>query len=388
MLNLLERRMKKKVSEALVDQVAGAITGAYDFAKDVNDPTANFRARRKTGLSAEQQQAYEIFRKNFINDISDLIDYGIDRNQFTLVAPTEVDSPIAAQRRSAGTTTYSYPSDFKGSRTWTSTKDWLEAYRSELEAMANKEPETPPPPKPQIKAQMSLDIDDKPEPGQVPDASALGTNDWSQFDVPTYKRKRAPRTPAPAADAGQMTAPGVSEPVTFGGVKYYKVNGKWVNAKGRAADKNTSDLLDRVPLGESFPVKAKVNGQEFTRTKKGWFSESFKAEGDLERFLNESYLNALIETINYKNLNKKYTQLMEEESLPTLGDFLYKNLVRKHLESNNLPPAVKADVIGILDNLHKNIYNKDKTKLTRDIETMALLIFKNSYNLMPRLMRK
>ena len=79
---------------------------------------------------------------------------------------------------------------------------------------------------------------------------------------------------------------------------------------------------------------------------------------------------------------------MEEESLPTLGDFLYKNLVRKHLESNNLPPAVKADVIGILDNLHKNIYNKDKTKLTRDIETMALLIFKNSYNLMPRLMRK
>lgn len=380
--------MKKKVSEALADQVAGAITGAYDFAKDVNDPTANFRARRKTGLSAEQQQAYEIFRKNFINDIADLIDYGIDRNQFTLLEPSEVGSQVAAQRKATGTTTYSYPSDFKGSRTWTSTKDWLEAYRDELAAIANKEPEPPPPPKPQIKAQMSLDIDDKPEPGEVPDSSALAANDWSKFNTPAYKRKRMSAAPKPPADTGQMTAPGISEPVTFGGVKYYKVNGKWVNAKGRAADKNTSDLLDRVPLGESFPVKATVNGVVYTRTNKGWFCESYKAEGELEKFLNESYMSALINTINYKNLDKKYLKLLESETLPTLGDYLYNNLVKKHVESNNLPPIVKSQINDILSNLHKNVGNKDKTQLTRDIENMALLIFKNSYNLMPRLMRK
>lgn len=382
--------MKKKVSEALADQVAGAITGAYDFAKDVNDPTANFRARRKTGLSAEQQQAYEIFRKNFINDIADLIDYGIDRNQFTLLEPSEVGSQVAAQRKATGTTTYSYPSDFKGSRTWTSTKDWLEAYRDELAAIANKEPEPPPPPKPQIKAQMSLDIDPAPEPGQIPAAGALGTNDWSQFNIPTYKRKRAPR-PVPsgsAPNANQMTTPGISEPVTFGGVKYYKVNGRWVNAKGRAADKNTSDLLDRVPLGESFPVTAKLNGTAYTRIDGKWYSESYKAEGGLEQTLNESYMSALINTINYKNLDKKYLKLLESETLPTLGDYLYNNLVKKHVESNNLPPIVKSQINDILSNLHKNVGNKDKTQLTRDIENMALLIFKNSYNLMPRLMRK
>lgn len=380
--------MKKKVSEALADNVFGALGSAYDFTKDVNNPLDNVLARRKTGLSAEQQKAYEIFRKNFINDIADLIDYGIDRNQFTLLEPTGVDSQVAAQRKAPGTTTYSYPSDFKGSRTWTSTKDWLEAYRDELEAMANKEPEPPPPPKPQIKAQMSLDIDDKPEPGQVPDSSALAANDWSKFNTPAYKRKRMTATPKPAADTGQMTAPGISEPVTFGGVKYYKVNGKWVNAKGRAADKNTSDLLDRVPLGESFPVKATVNGVVYTRTNTGWFCESYKAEGELEKYLNESYMAALIETINYKNLNKKYTQLMEEQALPSLGDFLYNNLLKKHIETNNLPAAVKAEVLSILNNLHKNVNNKDKTQLTRDIEQMALLIFKNSYNLMPRLLRK
>ena len=380
--------MKKKVSEALADNVFGALGSAYDFTKDVNNPLDNVLARRKTGLSSEQQKAYEIFRKNFINDIADLIDYGIDRNQFTLIEPTEVDSQIAAQRKAPGTTTYSYPSDFKGSRTWASTKDWLEAYRNELEAIANKEPEPPPPPKPQIKAQMSLDIDDKPEPGEVPDSSALAANDWSKFNTPAYKRKRMSAAPKPTADTGQITAPGISEPVTFGGVKYYKVNGKWVNAKGRAADKNTSDLLDRVPLGESFPVKATVNGVVYTRTNKGWFCESYKAEGELEKFLNESYMAALIETINYKNLNEKYTQLMEEQALPSLGDFLYNNLLKKHLETNNLPAAVKAEVMSILNNLHKNVNNKDKTQLTRDIEQMALLIFKNSYNLMPRLLRK
>ena len=380
--------MKKKVSEALADNVFGALGSAYDFTKDVNNPLDNVLARRKTGLSSEQQKAYEIFRKNFINDIADLIDYGIDRNQFTLIEPTEVDSQIAAQRKAPGTTTYSYPSDFKGSRTWASTKDWLEAYRNELESIANKEPEPPPPPKPQIKAQMSLDIDDKPEPGEVPDSSALAANDWSKFNTPAYKRKRMSAAPKPTADTGQMTAPGISEPVTFGGVKYYKVNGKWVNAKGRAADKNTSDLLDRVPLGESFPVKATVNGVVYTRTNKGWFCESYKAEGELEKFLNESYMAALIETINYKNLNEKYTQLMEEQALPSLGDFLYNNLLKKHLETNNLPAAVKAEVMSILNNLHKNVNNKDKTQLTRDIEQMALLIFKNSYNLIPRLLRK
>jgi hypothetical protein len=382
--------MKKKVSEALADQVAGAITGAYDFAKDVNDPTANFRARRKTGLSAEQQQAYEIFRKNFINDIADLIDYGIDRNQFTLLEPTEVGSQVAAQRKASGTTTYSYPSDFKGSRTWTSTKDWLEAYRDELAAIANKEPEPPPPPKPQIKAQMSLDIDPVPEPGQIPAAGALGTNNWSQFDVPAYKRKRAPRpvSSGSAPNANQMTTPSISEPVTWLGVKYYKVNGRWVNNKGKAADKNTSDLLDRVPLGESFPVTAKLNGTAYTRIDGKWYSESYKAEGELEQILNESYMNALINTINYKNLDKKYLKLLESETLPSLGDYLYNNLVKKHVESNNLPPTVKSQINDILSNLHKNVDNKDKTQLTRDIENMALLIFKNSYNLMPRLMRK
>lgn len=380
--------MKKKVSEALADNVVSALSGAYDFAKDVNNPLANVMARRKTGLTAEQQKAYEIFRKNFINDIADLIDYGIDRNQFTLLEPGVVGPDLATKTKAAGTTTYSYPSDFKGSRTWTNTKDWLEAYRDELEAIANKEPEPPPAPKPQIKAQMSLDIDDKPEPGEVPDSSALGAKDWSQFNVPAYKRKRTQVGPKQAPDTSQMTAPGISEPVTFGGVKYYKVNGKWVNAKGRAADKNTSDLLDRVPLGESFPVKATVNGVVYTRTNKGWFCESYKAEGELEKYLNESYMAALIETINYKNLNEKYTQLMEEQALPSLGDFLYNNLLKKHLETNNLPAAVKAEVMSILNNLHKNVNNKDKTQLTRDIEQMALLIFKNSYNLMPRLLRK
>ena len=380
--------MKKKVSEALADNVFGALGSAYDFTKDVNNPLDNVLARRKTGLSAEQQKAYEIFRKNFINDIADLIDYGIDRNQFTLLEPNAVGPDIATQKKAPGTTTYSYPSDFKGSRTWTSTKDWLEAYRDELAAIANKEPEPPPPPKPQIKAQMSLDIDDKPEPGEIPDSSALAANDWSKFNTPAYKRKRMSTAPKPAIDTGQMTAPGISEPVTFGGVKYYKVNGKWVNAKGRAADKNTSDLLDRVPLGESYPVNATVNGVIYTRTNKGWFCESYKAEGQLEKFLNESYMAALVETLNYKNLNKKYAQLMEAESLPNLGDFLYNNLLKKHIETNNLPAAVKAEVLSILNNLHKNVNNKDKTQLTRDIEQMALLIFKNSYNLMPRLLRK
>ena len=67
--------MKKKVSEALADNLVGAMGSAYDFAKDVNNPLDNVLARRKTGFSAEQQKAYDIFRKNFINDIADLIDY-------------------------------------------------------------------------------------------------------------------------------------------------------------------------------------------------------------------------------------------------------------------------------------------------------------------------
>lgn len=381
--------MKKKVSEALADNILGALGGAYDFAKDVNNPLASVLARRKTGLSAEQQKAYEIFRKNFINDIADLIDYGIDRNEFTLADPTVPGVDIATQRKDPRASTYSYPSDFKGSRTWTNTKDWLEAYRDELEAIANKDPEPAPQPKPQIKSQMSLDIDDAPEPGQVPNTGALGTKDWTQFNAPAIKRKRGPRAVATStpADASQMTTPGVSEPITFGGVKYYKVNGRWVNAKGKAADKNTSDLLDRVPLDESYPVKATVNGVTYTYSKNGWYCDNYKAEGELATFLNESYMAALVETINFKQLQKKYTQLLESQNLPTLGDYLYHNIVKKHIEANNLSPVVRQQIIQILDNLHKSVDSKNKTQLTNDIENMAFLIFKNSYNLMPRLMR-
>lgn len=142
-----------------------------------------------------------------------------------------------------------------------------------------------------------------------------------------------------------------------------------------------------MPLGESFPVTASLNGHTYSRINGEWYTENYKAEGKLAEFLNESYMSALIDSINYKNLDEKYTQLLESEGLPTLGDYLYNNLVRKHVEANNLPPAVKVQISQILDNLHKNVGNKNKTQLTNDIENMALLIFKNSYNLMPRLMR-
>jgi hypothetical protein len=386
--------MKKKVSEALADNLVGAMGSAYDFAKDVNNPLDNVLARRKTGFSAEQQKAYDIFRKNFINDIADLIDYGIERQKFTLDTPSPIGPDLAISQKPPGSRTVSYPSDFKGSRTWTNTKDWLEAYRDELAAIANQQPDLPPPPAPQIRSQMNLPLDTPPEPGVVPQASTLGAqdygSDWKQFDKPALQRRRQPAAPKSVTSSPQQTMPGVSEPVTFGGVKYYKVDGRWVNAKGRPADKNTSDLLNKVPLDESFPVTATVNGITYTRTNNGWYSDDYKAEGTLAEFLNKSYMSALVETINHNRLQKKYTQLLESEfgGLPTLGDYLYNSLIKKHVESNDIPPAVKLEIQNILDNLNKGVLSKNKSQVTKDLENIAFLIFKNSFNLMPRLMRK
>lgn len=366
--------MKKKVSETSGDLVKG-LSGLYDFGKNIG----------KSAPSSERQRAYEIFRKNFITDIADLIDYGIDRGKFTLDAPPDAEPEVTAVNRRPGSTTTSYPSDFKGSKTWANTKDWLEMYRDELESMANKEPEVPPPPKPQIRSQMSLPIDSAPEPGVVPQTSAAAVqkpSGWKDFDRPAYIRNKKAEP-----QQQQMTAPGVSEPVTFGGVKYYKVNGKWVNAKGKPADKNTSNLLDRVPLDESFPVTATVNGVIYKHNKGNWYCDDYKAEGELLRYLNESYLAALVETINYKKLQTKYTQLLESNGLPTLGQFLYNSLVKKHIDANELPEIVKRQIEEILNNLQNHVVAKNKTQLTKDIETIASLIFNNSYNLMPRLLR-
>ncbi len=383
--------MTKKLSEN-AGNVIDALSGAYDFAKNVKNPLGNYAARQKTGFSPEQQRAYEIFRKNFINDIADLIDYGIEREKFTLDTPSPLGPDLAISQRPSGSRTISYPSDFKGSRTWNNTKDWLEAYRDELAAIANQQPDLPPPPAPQIRSQMNLPLDTPPEPGVVPQASTLGAqdygSDWRQFDKPALQRRRQTPAPKSVTPSPQQTMPGVSEPVTFGGVKYYKVDGRWVNAKGRPADKNTSDLLNKVPLDESFPVKATVNGVTYTHTKDGWYSDTHKAEGTLAEYLNESYMSALVETINYNRLQKKYTQLLESTGLPTLGDYLYNSLIKKHVESNDIPPAVKLQIQNILDNLNNSVTSKNKGQVTKDLENIAFLIFKNSFNLMPRLMRK
>lgn len=383
--------MTKKVNESASDLI-NALGGAYDFAKNVNNPAGNWLASRKTGFTPEQQRAYEIFRKNFISDIADLIDYGIDRQKFTLDTPSPLGPDLTISQRPSGSRTVSYPSDFKGSRTWTNTKDWLEAYRDELADIANQQPEMPPTPAPQIRSQMTLPLETPPEPGVVPPASALGTqdygSDWRRFDKPAYQRNRQKPAPKQVTPTPQQTMPGISEPVTFGGVKYYKVDGRWVNAKGKLADKNTSDLLNKVPLDEAYPVKATVNGITYTHTRDGWYSPEFKAEGELLEFLNRCYKSALLETINHKRLQKKYTQLLESDGLPTLGDYLYSNLIKKHVESNDLPPAVKLEIQTILDNLNKSLGTKNKGQLTKDIERIAFLIFKNSFNLMPRLMRK
>jgi hypothetical protein len=74
--------------------------------------------------------------------------------------------------------------------------------------------------------------------------------------------------------------------------------------------------------------------------------------------------------------------------LPTLGDYLYNSLIKKHVESNDIPPAVKLEIQNILDNLNKGVLSKNKSQVTKDLENIAFLIFKNSFNLMPRLMRK
>lgn len=377
--------MKKKVNENAGDLI-DALSGAYGFAKNVSNPLSG---GSKTGFSAEQQRAYEIFRKNFISDIADLIDYGVERGKFSTDSPSIADLSIATTKRPQGSRTISYPDEFKGSRTWTNTKDWLQVYRDELDAIANKEPEVPPPPKPQIRSQMSLPIDTPPEPGEVPQSSARTAQDfggdWKKFDRPAYKRKQSATT---VTGPKQTSVPGVSEPVTFGGVKYYKVNGRWVNGKGKTADKNTSDLLDRVPLDESYPVRATVNGVTYTYSKNGWYCENYKAEGDLAKFLNESYLEALYETINYKKLQSKYTQLLEALGMPTLGQYLYTNVIKKQEDASDLQPEVRQEIQKILNRVDQNVVSKNKTQLTKDFEQIAYLIFANSYNLMPRLLRK
>lgn len=380
--------MKKKVSENAGDLI-DVLTGTYGFAKNIGNPLAAIADRTKTGFNAEQQRAYEIFRKNFISDIADLIDYGVERGKFTTDISPITDPSIATAKRPQGSRTVSYPDDFKGSRTWTNTKDWLQVYRDELEAIANKDPEVPPPPKPQIRSQISLPIDTPPEPGEIPQASARTAQDfggdWRKFDSPAYKRKQ-PVTPPQGPK--QTSVPGVSEPVTFGGVKYYKVNGRWVNGKGKLADKNTSDLLDRVPLDESYPVTATVNGITYIRSKDGWYCDEYKAVGELAKLLNESYMSALLETINYKKLQKKYTQLLEAMDSPTLGQYLYANVIKRQEDASDLKPEVRQEIQKILDRVDQSVVSKNSTQLTKDFEQIAYLIFANSYNLMPRLLRK